>query len=555
MQVVEPKVEGVAKTASDMLAVVQAKRTLPNATPRINRLPLELLTLIFQLVQTYLNVFPPNIIFSDGKPNGWLVILHVCHDWRCIALAIPSLWKNIVLTDSVKDHEGLAEWFLHNAGRHVLLSWTISLNYSYFIEGSFEGDYEEEDRKLSANFLDIFAANLHRIESLSIQCAIDARDQADNKLFELITRPMPMLRALDMQLPWSTNVGFLTNLDLSGVTRHSTRSLPLPRVTFAHLSHFSLEHQEPEQRPSLTQFLDFLKANPSLEMICLKNAGPVVAMADLKDVPGPVELPHLHRIQYNIWKGDAMGESDAFYWLLACLKPSEDVTIHLTSPKIPVALRRSKEMYAALARYFDRISTVKLEKMHGNECVLLFHGTHLYVEVPLTTSFFQTKAKGGPYSKVQTLILAENTNKKSPSNLQFLLKSFSGLKRLEVEWAPPSGSMRRSQHPVIRALSGVNIRSKKAFAVGELPCRDIQELVLKCTNFTRVFSMDGEPPHEDEEYYRADGKISRGTGLGLYSLKADPYMGPRPRDKSLAGSGWGHDKLARAFQTGDFRYL
>jgi hypothetical protein len=534
-----------------MLAVVKAKR-MHNATPRINRLPLEILTLIFQLVQTRsnANIFPPANEMSEA--NGWLKILHVCHEWRRVALAVPFLWKNICISGTVKDHEGLSEWFLHNAGKEVLLSWAIVLEYVTFRD---EWEWDEENRNLSAKFLDTFAANLHRIESLSIQPPCDLPlDPAHRKLFELLTGPMPSLQALDMRLPWSSNVTFPA-LSFPRITHISTGALPFLNVNFAQLSHLSLEHQEPGQRPSLKLFLDFLKANPSLEMLRLHNAGPVLSMADLKDLgypPGVIELPHLHRIQYEISRADAMAQSDAFYWLLACLNLPEDATVHLASPKIPVALRHSKQMYAALTRYFDRISSVKLVKssLARAEC-LLFHGTRLYVEVPLTTTFFQ--AKGGPYSKVQTLILAENTNKLSPSKVQFLLKSFSGLQRIEVEWAPPSGDMLKSQHPIIRALSGVNIRSKKIFAVGELPCGDLQELVLRCTSFNRVCTGKGKPPHEDEKYYRADGKISRGDGLGLYDLKGDYHLGPLPGDKSFAGTN--HDKFARALQSGDFRYL
>lgn len=487
------------------------------------------------------------------EANGWLKIVRVCHEWRRVAVAIPFLWKNICISGTIKDHEGLSEWFLHNAGKEVLISWEIDLVYVTFHNDWY---WDEENRNLSAKFLDTFAANLHRIESLSIQCAFDTQlDPAHRKLFELLTGPMPSLQALDMRLPWSSNVTFPA-LGLSQIAQISTYALPLLNANFAQLSHLSLEHQELGQRPSLKLFFDFLKANPSLEMLRLNDAGPVLSMADLKDLgypPGVIELPHLHRVQYEISKTDAMAQSDAFYWLLVCLNLPEDATVHLASPKIPVALRHSKEMYAALARYFDRISSVKMVKSSPTtkaEC-LLFHATRLYVEVPLTTTFLQ--AKGGPYSKVQTLILAENTDKLAPSKLQFLLKSFSGLQRIEVEWGPPSAYMLRCQHSVIRALSSVNIRSKKIFAIGELPCGDLQELVLRCADFTKVYTGEGNPPHEDAKYYRADGKISRGDDLGLYIRKEDSLMKPRPGDKSFAGTSY--DKFARALQSGDFRYL
>ena len=205
---------------------------------------------------------------------------------------------------------------------------------------------------------------------------------------------MPSLRALDMRLPWSSNVTFPA-LGLTGITHISTCALPLPNINFAQLSHLSLERQEPEQRPSLKLFLEFLKANPLLEMLRLNDAGPVLSMKDLKDLgypPGVIELPHLHRIQYQISKTDTMAQSDAVYWLLACLSLPEDVSIHLASPKMSTALRHSKQMYDALTQYFNRISSVKLVKLGPIDVEgLLFHGTRLYVEVPLTASFFQAK--------------------------------------------------------------------------------------------------------------------------------------------------------------------
>ncbi|KIM40349.1 hypothetical protein M413DRAFT_446536 [Hebeloma cylindrosporum] len=529
-----------------MLGVAEAER-ISNETPRINRLPLEIFVLIFQLVQMHptVNSFPPiSLSYSEGNINSWLKILWICYEWRRVALATPSLWKNILTCDTVKDHEDFAQWSLHNSGRLVLLSWTINLNQVILED-------DDDNRQLSPKFLDLFASNLHRIESLSIQCPIGQTDRSHGRLFELAARPMPMLQALDVQLPSSNNFRFPATLGLSAIKHLSIRSQTLPRITFRQLSHLSLEQQKLRLRPSLKLFLDFLKANPALQTLRLKDAGPVLSMGDLENLgypPGIIELRHLHRVQYEISRTDAMAHSGAFYWLLACLNLPEDATIYLASPGIPAALRRSKQMYGALAQYFNRISSVKLAK--ANAPGLLFHGTRLYVEAPLDTTFFH--AKRGPYSHVQTLILAECTNQLSPNQLQSILKSFSGLQRIEVEWAPSSGDILRSQHPVIRALSNVNTRNKKGLKVATLPCRGLQALVLKCTSFRRVCPEDWES-HEDAKYYRADGKIRRENRLGLYSLEEDCLVGPLPPDRSFAGRR--DNKFGRALRSGNFRYL
>ena len=101
---------------------------------------------------------------------------------------------------------------------------------------------------------------------------------------------MPSLRALDMRLPPSKSDVTFPALGFTGITHISTCALPLPNINSAQLSHLSLERQEPEQRPSLKLFLEFPKANPSLEMLRLNDAGPVLSMKDLKDLGYPLGL-------------------------------------------------------------------------------------------------------------------------------------------------------------------------------------------------------------------------------------------------------------------------
>ena len=68
----------------------------------------------------------------------------------------------------------------------------------------------------------------------------------------------------------------------------------------------------------------------------------------------------IHHIQYEISTSDAMAQLGVFYWLPTCLKLPGDSTINLASPRVHVTLCDSKEIYAALSRYFNRISSVKL---------------------------------------------------------------------------------------------------------------------------------------------------------------------------------------------------
>ncbi|KAF7798094.1 hypothetical protein EIP86_009309 [Pleurotus ostreatoroseus] len=93
-----------------IMEILYAKRDVRiqyNAVaPNISRLPPELLSLIFQaFVDDYWAAASKHSYQVDGIQApiyrtpmcGWLVILHICHYWRSIALGTPSLWNRIEL--------------------------------------------------------------------------------------------------------------------------------------------------------------------------------------------------------------------------------------------------------------------------------------------------------------------------------------------------------------------------------------------------------------------------------------------------------------------------
>ena len=88
---------------------------------------------------------------------------------------------------------------------------------------------------------------------------------------------MLTLQAFDMQLSWSSDIGFPGNLGISGTTPFPPILYPCQASLVGQLSHLSLERQGRGQWHLLKPFLYFLKANPSLEMLRLKDAGPLLS--------------------------------------------------------------------------------------------------------------------------------------------------------------------------------------------------------------------------------------------------------------------------------------
>ena len=86
---------------------ISALRKQYNAVaPNISRLPGELLSLIFQAFVDDYWVTHSKSSYDTNEVEAkiyttsmckWLVILHICHHWRSIALGTPSLWNRIEL--------------------------------------------------------------------------------------------------------------------------------------------------------------------------------------------------------------------------------------------------------------------------------------------------------------------------------------------------------------------------------------------------------------------------------------------------------------------------
>ncbi|KAJ7640372.1 hypothetical protein DFH06DRAFT_1000585, partial [Mycena polygramma] len=93
-----------------------AQRQLNAALDPVARLPLEISSAIFQQSLPY---------FAERKPsvdNGPMLLLHICHAWRDIALFTPELWTGIQITlpyYAPGFEKGVQTW-LHRASNRPL---------------------------------------------------------------------------------------------------------------------------------------------------------------------------------------------------------------------------------------------------------------------------------------------------------------------------------------------------------------------------------------------------------------------------------------------------
>jgi hypothetical protein len=84
-----------------------------DSTHPIQHVPLEILTAFFIRCMPEMTRLSPGPATSRNHPA--IVLSHVCHDWRQIALQIPQLWSKvrIRIPDSEKFDEDIQDWCMH----------------------------------------------------------------------------------------------------------------------------------------------------------------------------------------------------------------------------------------------------------------------------------------------------------------------------------------------------------------------------------------------------------------------------------------------------------
>ena len=237
----------------------------------INKLPIEILAHIFKLAST---------AEADALPAQCIIVLSlVCYHWRQTALGFPALWTTIHLREGAIHDFQLATLCLERSK-----DASLSIIISTLLRG-----------EQISNF---FLPYSSRIESVSIFIPLKCSSY-DVPRFLLSTCGFlaPRLKSLRLcTAMWgpyhSPMLPPVFGGDISRVTHLQVESFsPYPGHNFGCLTHLALSSQSQyEKRPSMTEFLDFLAANPHLEELLLDDAGPSIHTSDSRS---PLHLPHL----------------------------------------------------------------------------------------------------------------------------------------------------------------------------------------------------------------------------------------------------------------------
>ncbi|KAH6914648.1 hypothetical protein BKA70DRAFT_1510021 [Coprinopsis sp. MPI-PUGE-AT-0042] len=219
--------------------LVEVKR-VKNTSARISCLPAEILCRIFVRCR---DGWPA----KRGAKMAWVVITHVCHAWRVLALDYSSLWGDLDSTVGYKWFETL----LQRVGKSA-----ISLTIDYKGGNGFRHPFSARRKALLAAALSrtaqLVEVNLESNSPEALQQVLEQMTNPAEKLQVLkIDNPMPLrtrvrlpqaflankaprLTRLDLRnvdIAWdSTILQGLANLRYLSVTMSSSRPNPIPTV-------------------------------------------------------------------------------------------------------------------------------------------------------------------------------------------------------------------------------------------------------------------------------------------------------------------------------------
>ncbi|KIM35781.1 hypothetical protein M413DRAFT_32245 [Hebeloma cylindrosporum] len=275
-----------------------------NRAAAINRLPVELLTRIFEAIQVHRSSkFPlpfakkAQHTFCDAEvANSWVPLTtHVCNSWREIAISTPYLWNYIYL--HVKQKRRNSGWSYYPPPSILLGSRSVPLHVAVHVNAHVGGISVETELS------DALRTIPDRAETLQIHW----EGRLDAGMQNLLRHPFPHLTSLTLML----NVGGLDRLMQVAIPIPETifggELLQLRRLSlwfytswsfhkFPNLTHVSLRNQY--VRPSINDFLDLLEATPSLESLLLCSAGPKIAQGTVLP-QRTIFLPSLRFAQFT----------------------------------------------------------------------------------------------------------------------------------------------------------------------------------------------------------------------------------------------------------------
>ncbi|KAJ3872711.1 hypothetical protein F5051DRAFT_444931 [Lentinula edodes] len=265
-------------------------RGVRNLLQPVNRLPPELLILIFHQTQQHLSDFLP---MPHPSPSSWhwLSLLQVCRHWRGLIATSPQLWSEL-------DSALLPERFLK---RSSVVPLKVYLGPKL--------------DNLSEGLLESIAHQSNRFQELHLDAdSWQSSAATSGTMFHQFKFPAPILTSLTLV----TDGRGITNgilPQMFGGEMPSLKKLCLkhltawPRGYFQSLTHVCLYDQNESTRPTMDEFLDFLASSPSLEELALVRAGPTrtdVGTQLHSPLSKTVFLPNLRQLDIGEWSSASL---------------------------------------------------------------------------------------------------------------------------------------------------------------------------------------------------------------------------------------------------------
>ncbi|RDB20806.1 hypothetical protein Hypma_012032 [Hypsizygus marmoreus] len=258
----------------DSLRALKFRR---NFLAPISRLPPEILAKIFS--------FRAAESVEGTNPLEWIRVSHVSRYWRAVALETPSIWGTLVFSRP--------KWSEEMLKRSKMANLVVKADLMCITPKTFEA---------------VRLALLHgpRIEELQLFAASATLD----KLLSGLSFEAPMLQSLSLSVPgysrFGTDQGFtLPDTVLTGETIYLRRveltkcNISWDSSLLRGLTHLKIHETSTAFRPTTQQLIDALERMPSLEVLDLQEALPLVqegAATPAQSARQVVDLPQLQHI-------------------------------------------------------------------------------------------------------------------------------------------------------------------------------------------------------------------------------------------------------------------
>lgn len=435
-----------------------AIRGYRNTLQPVNRLPPEVLVIIFKKIQQHLPSFVPlpDRKRYDDHYVDWLVTIHVCRHWRGIAATYSHLWSTI-------DSHLIPRTFLKRSGHSPL---TLYLGV----------------RKpgVTQSLIEALAPQSDRFQEFHV--AVDTVWDGATPMYSLLNHPAPQLSSLTIINNGWDGINALPPIfaghmpNLRQVTLGYFTSWPTG--CFGQLTHLCLYHQCRFTRPSTSQFLDYLDACPELVEMVLVDAGPT--RDDVADFP---VTPAARSVSLCHLRGLHLGDWEQGHWIGRFLS-------HLTLPETTIlhiwgdSLRNHDNLgflFPADVSHLDNINTVtewsvnRLEVSDSYVPTVIVERAHLSIEGPFTFE----QIVGLSLGNVQTVDIREPENpleQLSSDAWMYIFQKLPSLTSLEI-YVDFIGCYSITS-TILSALDPRKLKGQDEASSDAVLCRDLEKLII-----------------------------------------------------------------------------